>query len=109
MAKLLHTLIKTNNTHNSSVRSNEKLTLETSALLIRPLSSRLIKPIFCFTFAAPQFPHKVEFWLLSNAHSYLKFKEINVTSVVIMRKIDKKFWYSKMRIVRQISVSVKEL
>ena len=34
MAKLRHTLIKTNNTHNSSIRSDEGLTLETSAFQI---------------------------------------------------------------------------
>ena len=34
MAKLLHTRIKTNNTHNSSIRSDEGLTLETSAFQI---------------------------------------------------------------------------
>ena len=34
MAKLLHTLIKTNNTLNSSIRSDEGLTLETSAFQI---------------------------------------------------------------------------
>jgi len=32
MAKLLYTFIKTNNIHNSSIRSDEGLTLETSAL-----------------------------------------------------------------------------
>ena len=31
MANLLHTLIKTNDTHNSSIRSDEGLTLEMSA------------------------------------------------------------------------------
>ena len=34
MAKLLPTLMKTNNTHNFSIRSNEGLTLETSAFQI---------------------------------------------------------------------------
>ena len=34
MAKLLHTLIKTNNTHDSSIRSDEGLTLETSSFQI---------------------------------------------------------------------------
>ena len=34
MAKLLHIRIKTNNTHNSSIRSGEGLTLETSAFQI---------------------------------------------------------------------------
>ena len=34
MAKLFHTRIKTNNTHNSSIRSDEGLTLETSAFQI---------------------------------------------------------------------------
>ena len=34
MAKLLHTRIKANNTHNSSIRSDEGLTLETSAFQI---------------------------------------------------------------------------
>ena len=32
--ELLHTLIKTNNTHNSSIRSDEGLTLETLAFQI---------------------------------------------------------------------------
>ena len=31
MTKLFHTLVKTNNTHNSSIRSDKGLTLETSA------------------------------------------------------------------------------
>ena len=34
MAKLLHTRMKTNNTHNSSIRSDEGLKLETSAFQI---------------------------------------------------------------------------
>ena len=34
MAKLLHPRTKTNNTHNSSIRSDEGLTLETSAFQI---------------------------------------------------------------------------
>ena len=34
MAKLLHTRIKTNNTLNSSIRADERLTLETSAFQI---------------------------------------------------------------------------
>ena len=34
MAKLLYTCIKTNNTHNSSIRSDEGLKLETSAFQI---------------------------------------------------------------------------
>ena len=37
-------------THNSSIRPDEGLTLETSAftVVIQPLSTRLIKPNFCF-------------------------------------------------------------
>ena len=34
MAKLLHALLKTNNIHNSCIRSNEGLTLEMSAFQI---------------------------------------------------------------------------
>ena len=34
MTKLIHALIKTNNTHNSSIRSDEGLTLDTSAFQI---------------------------------------------------------------------------
>ena len=44
MAKLLHTRTKTNNTHNSSIRSDEGLTLETADS--RSLSTRVIKPNF---------------------------------------------------------------
>ena len=34
MTKLFHILVKTNNTHNSSIRSEKGLTLETSAFQI---------------------------------------------------------------------------
>ena len=71
MAKLLHTLIKTNNIHNSSIRSDEGLTLEMSALLIfhggnSTFINTLDKTKFLFhslSCAAPQILYKLEFCL----------------------------------------------
>ena len=55
MAKLLHTRIKTNNTHNSSIPSDEGLTLEAWAFQIvhggnsALLATRLIKANFLYS------------------------------------------------------------
>ena len=60
MAKLLHTLIKTNSTQNSSIRSDEGLTLETSAFqIVHGGNSTLIDTfdktkISCFTLPPTQ-------------------------------------------------------
>ena len=70
MAKLFHTRIKSNNTHNSSIRSDEGLTLETSAFqIVHGGNSTFIKHvwqnnIFLFhspTDAAPQFLFNLRF------------------------------------------------
>ena len=74
MAKLIHTLIKTNNTHNSSIRSDEGLTLETSAFQIfRGGNPTIINSwwnqMFMFhspTYAPSRFLYKLEFSLKSH-------------------------------------------